>query len=123
MSKKAFDPRDHLDEIKRLASLGMSEAQIATKLNIDKASMRAFRRTFPEVEQAIQQGLNESIEQATASLMAMVKSADFRAIKYFLDKKGGWGDQSIEISSSKPSIASFELKLVTKKEDVEGEDA
>jgi hypothetical protein len=107
---KAWNPLDHLDEVKQLASLGLSEKQISTKLNIHAEVMRYHRMHCKKFEQAIQEGLNNTIIIATQQLNSLINQGDFKAIKFFLEKKAGWGDLAITDSSSKPSFNNFNLK-------------
>lgn len=108
-----FKPLEHLEEMEQLSALGLSEKQIASKLNIHPDSLRAYRQTYPAVEKAIQNGLNNTIILATQRLGELIAGSDFRAIKFFLEKKAGWGDLVVTASETKPSVNSFALKLIS----------
>lgn len=116
-----FKPLDHLSEMEQLSALGLSEKQIASKLNIHPDALRAYRQTIPAVERAIQSGLNNTIILATQRLKELIDQGDFKSIKFFLEKKAGWVNDIVTSSSGndKPTLDSFQLKLITKKEDVE----
>jgi hypothetical protein len=99
---------DHLAEITTLASLGLNEKQIANRLNLHPDVFRFYRNKHPEVNDAIQQGLSHTIELATTQLNLLIQQGDFKAIKFFLEKKGGWGDH-IQFEVNKPTNKSFNL--------------
>lgn len=106
-----WNPLDHLDEMRELASLGLTEKQIATRLNIHQDVLRYYRNSNAKVDQAIQEGLNNTIYEATRQLGRLINGGDFKAIKFFLEKKGGWSD-NIQLEISKPTNKSFVLKQV-----------
>lgn len=116
---KAWNPLDHLVEVRKLAALGLSEKQIATKLNVHPDVLRHHRTKCKELEQAIQEGLNNTIIIATTQLQMLINQGDFKAIKFFLEKKGGWGDQIQVDGVNKPSFGTFQLNLVKKEENVD----
>ena len=105
-----WKPLDHLDEVKQLASLGLTEKQIATKLNVHPDVFRHHRMHTPALERAMQAGLNNTIIIATTQLQMLINQGDFKAIKFFLEKKGGWGDNIMIDGPSKPSFNNFNLK-------------
>lgn len=115
--QRKFNPKKALEEVKYLASLGLNDKQIATKLNLHVDEFRFHRKNCPELEQAMQSGLNETILSATVQLQRLINSGDFKAIKFFLEKKGGWQDTIQTSQPSKPSHQSFNLTLVEPKRD------
>lgn len=109
-----IDIKEHLSEIKYLSSLGLSEKQIASKLSIHHDALRYYRNTVPEVESAFQEGLTTTIMIATQKLQELIISGDFKAVKFFLEKKGGWQD-TIHITERKlPSRNDFKLNKIEK---------
>lgn len=115
-----WKPKDHLAEVKKLASLGLTEAQIATKLNVHPDVFRWHRNDCKELERAMQEGLNTTIESAEG-LLQLIRQQDFKAIKFWLEKRGGWGDDISTSTVSKPSFNNFNLKptpMPEKEEDV-----
>lgn len=112
-----WNPKGHLKEITYLASLGLTEKQIATKLNIHQDVLRYHRNNNPELENALQIGLNSTIIIAVEQLTNLIKGGDFKAIKFFLEKKAGWGDSIVSDSNVKPTHSTFQLNLVKKETD------
>lgn len=112
---RKFNPKKAVEEVKYLASLGLNDKQIATKLNLHVDEFRYHRKNCPELEQAMQSGLNETIVNATVQLGRLINSGDFKAIKFFLEKKGGWDNQVQIEPTQKPSHSSFNLNLIPPK--------
>ena len=112
-----FKPKEHLDEVRKLASLGLSEAQIAMRLNVHLDIFRYHRQKCKELDRAIQEGLNSTVIRAAEELQRLIMSCDFKAIKFFLEKKGGWGNDTQVNTVKKPSHQSFNLTLVEPKRD------
>lgn len=109
-----IDIKKHLSEIKYLSSLGLSEKQIASKLSLHHAVLRYHRNNDPEVEAAFQEGLTSTILIATERLQKLITQGDFKAIKFFLEKKGGWQD-TVHITERKlPSRTDFKLTKIEK---------
>ena len=112
---RKFNPKKVIEEVKYLSSLGLNDKQIATKLNLHVDEFRFHRKNCLELEQAMQAGLNETILSATVQLQRLINSGDFKAIKFFLEKKGGWQDNIQVIQPSKPSHNSFNLTMIAQK--------
>ena len=118
MSQETWNPLEHLDEVRELSSLGLSERNMASKLNVHPDSFRHFRKNIPEFDKAVVDGLNSTIIIAAIELKRLIHSGDFKAIKFFLEKKGGWGDAP-QSTITLPNIGSFNLVKVVKEQDKE----
>lgn len=101
-----------LKKISYLSSLGFTEKQIASALNVDYAVFR-YHRTLEDspVNQAMEEGLNSTIEKATKKLIEKIEEGNLDAVKYFLNKKGGWEDSQSVQGQVKPS--NFTVKRIS----------
>lgn len=109
-----WQPLEHLEKIEYLASLGLDEGQIAAQFNIPSTTLRYWRVEEPKVNLAIERGLSSSILIATDQLNQMIQNGDFKAIRFFLERKGGWGTTvTIRNSLTLPSVDSFNLEEIS----------
>ena len=77
-------------------SLGVLEA-IQKKLGIDRKTFYNYRQRFPEVQQALEDERERGIDFAEYQLYKLIKEGDYRAIVFFLERKGadrGWAQQN-----------------------------
>ena len=113
-----WDPLKHLAEVKHLSSLGLSERTIASRMNVDPATFRYYRKQVPAFDKAVTDGLDETIISAATGLKALIEQGDFKAIKFFLEKRGGWGD-TVQQAAVLPSHDTYTLTKVVKADPVE----
>lgn len=84
-------------------SLGIN-ANVYRKLNISRSAFLRYRQRWPEVQQAMDEELNHGIDFAENKLMQLIQQGDFKAISFFLERRGanrGWGQQrEIQLNSN-----------------------
>ena len=76
-------------------SLGII-ANIYRKLGIGRRAFFEYRRRWPEVQQAIDDELAHGLDFAESKLMQLIQQGDFKAISFYLERRGanrGWGQQ------------------------------
>jgi len=78
-------------------------APIYKKLGISRSAFYWYRKRYPEVEKFIQDELNRGLDYAESKLLELISEKDFRAISFYLERKGkdrGWGQQQISVTGS-----------------------
>lgn len=84
---------------------GIADA-VRQKLGISRRAFYNYRQRWPEIQQAIDDELEVGLDAAESQLMKLVKQKDFRAIAFFLERRGrarGWGaQQQLAVKSETP---------------------
>lgn len=79
---------------------------IARRAGISTRSLYDYRIKWPEINEAIKDAEDETIDMAESQLVDLVKMGNLKAIRYFLDNRGkkrGWGQrQNIQLESNMP---------------------
>ena len=79
---------------------------IARRAGISVRSLYDYRIKWPEINEAIKDSEEESLDLAESQLMDLVKMGNLKAIRYYLDNRGkkrGWGQrQNIQLESNMP---------------------
>lgn len=76
-------------------SMGICESARA-RLRISRRAFYNYRQRWPEVQQALDDELQRGLDYAESQLMQLIRDKDFRAIAFYLERKGrerGWGQQ------------------------------
>ena len=99
--KQRMTKQELLDAIP--GCLGIN-ANVYRKLNISRSVFLKYRQKWPEVQQAMDEELNHGIDFAENKLMQLIQQGDFKAISFFLERKGanrGWGqNREIQLNSN-----------------------
>lgn len=83
-------PEDAEAQIKRLASLGLTQEDIADFLEISERTLRNRFTTDPKLVAAFAKGRANGRANAAGKLRKLMDAGDFRAISFFLARRGGW---------------------------------
>jgi transposase-like protein len=76
-------------------SMGICEA-VCRKLGVTRRTLLKYRQRWPEVQEALDEEREAGLDYAENKLIQLVQSGDFRAIAFYLERKGrdrGWGQQ------------------------------
>ena len=85
-----------LEEVRRLAGLGLSERQIAVQLGVSWSTLHRNKKRFANFETNLKQGRQEAISKVANSLYKnAVENNNIEAQKFFLKArdKENWQDQ------------------------------
>ncbi len=119
---KAKDPLIDLVLLRHLAELGMSEKQMAVRLNIDPAVFRFLRKNDANVEGIIQRGFIMTYETALENIMNGVMAGDLKWTKIFIDRWDKLNNTEGTSLAIKPSVNGFNLQLIKTPEPEETDD-
>lgn len=106
---------------------GIADA-VRQRLGISRRAFYNYRQRWPEVQKAIDDELEVGLDMAESQLLKLVKQKDFRAISFFLERRGrhrGWGaQQQIEMNGDAPlqPIICFEDPAAPKEHGDDGSD-
>lgn len=78
-----------LEAVKELARIGADHEQMASSLKISKTTFYRELRENPQFMDAITEGETDGAISAMNAMMEMVKKKDFRAIRFYLEHRGG----------------------------------
>ena len=95
-------------------SLGICET-ICLKLSIDRKTLYNYRKRWPDIADALENEREKGLDFAESKLMKLIQNEDFRAISFYLERKGadrGWGDRrKLDVTSGgeplKPVVIKF----------------
>lgn len=93
MNKLRYKKEDLIEACK--GSMGICESARA-KLGISRRAFYNYRKRWPEIQQTLDDELQRGLDYAESQLMQLIKGKDFRAISFYLERKGkerGWSQQ------------------------------
>lgn len=91
----------NIDQIEKLASLGVTVSQIAGFFNMTEKSLYRKAEKNAEITCAINRGRSKGVITASAKLYEKMQDGDTRAIMFYLRAKGGFNDRvNVDITSS-----------------------
>ena len=82
------------------------KANVYRKLGIPRRTFYDYCQRWPEVQQAIDDELQHGLDFAESQLFSLINQKDFRAITFYLERKGadrGWGmvgKQQVELTAA-----------------------
>lgn len=95
-------------------SLGIFET-ICLKLAIDRKTLYNYRKRWKEVDEAINDEREKGLDFAESKLMKLIQNEDFRAISFYLERKGadrGWGDsRKLDVTSGGAQLPPVVIKF------------
>lgn len=95
-----------LDEVERLASLGLTREQIALSLGVSTSTLYNRLRDDEEFAEAVKRGEAMGISAVASKLMDQINEGNTTAMIFFLKSRAGWRESSelkVESSNTKPS--------------------
>lgn len=88
--KKEFD----LDEVERLAGLGLTEEQIGLALGVSRATVQRNRAEDEAFEAAYKKGKGQGVAHVTNKLRELIDNGNPTSILFFLKCKGNFNEQA-----------------------------
>ena len=93
-----------LEKVEELASLGLSEQQIADSLGISRSTLSRRKNDNETFDTALRKGKAKAIVKASSALMTQIEKGSLRAITFYLKCRGGWREGEPEIREIPPMI-------------------
>ena len=99
---------------------GGIKSVIAERCGVTVPAITKFLNKHPDVNLVYLSELDKVTDLAESKLIKLIKSNDFRAIKFFLENKGknrGYGQQNLDITSGGEPIQTIKLVEVVRDDD------
>jgi len=93
-----------LEKVEELASLGLSEQQIADSLSISRSTLSRRKNDNETFDTALRKGKAKAIVKVSSALMQQVEKGSLRAIIFYLKCRGDWREEEPEIREIPPMI-------------------
>ena len=81
-----------LEEVEKLAALGLSREQIADGLGISASTFYARQRESKDFAEAVKRGEAKGVGVVASALMKQIKEGNVTAMIFYLKAKAGWRD-------------------------------
>jgi len=94
MARPKWEPPD-LKLVEKLASNGLSEAQIAASVGVSVDTIARRKKDNAGFAEAIRKGKALGVVVVTNALMAAIKSGNVRAMEIYLKCRAGWRETNI----------------------------
>lgn len=88
-----FDDPKNVKKLKKFAGSFLTIEQIATQFGLPKSTFYKILERRPHLKIVIEQGKNDKINFAANKLMEKVGEGDTQAIKFLLERKGGFAEK------------------------------
>ena len=93
-----------LNKVEELASLGLSEQQIADSLGISRSTLSRRKNDNETFDTALRKGKAKAIVKVSSALMQQVEKGSLRAIIFYLKCRGDWREEEPEIKEIPPMV-------------------
>ncbi len=93
-----------LEKVEELASLGLSEQQIADSLGISRSTFSRRKNDNETFDTALRKGKAKAIVKVSSALMQQVEKGSLRAIIFYLKFRGDWREEEPEIKEIPPMV-------------------
>lgn len=98
----------NLKVVEELASLGLTEQQIADSLGISRSTLSRRKTDDETFDTALRKGKAKAIVKVSSALMAEVEKGSLRAIIFYLKCRAGWREEEAEIREIPPMILNIQ---------------
>lgn len=95
-----------LQAAEELASLGLTDQQIADSLGISRSTLSRRKADDATFDTALRKGKAQAIVKASSALMTQIEKGSLRAIIFYLKCRAGWREEESEIKEIPPMIIS-----------------
>ena len=85
-----------LQAAEELASLGLTDQQIADSLGISRSTLCRRKADDDTFEAALRKGKTKAIVNVSSALMQEVENGSLRAIIFYLKCRAGWREEEIK---------------------------
>jgi|TARA_B110000090_G_C12959070_1_gene284278 transcriptional regulator with XRE-family HTH domain len=86
-----------LEYVAKLASLGLTEQQIADSLGISRSTLSRRKTADETFDTALRKGKAQATVKVSSALMTEVEKGSLRAIIFYLKCRAGWREEEPEI--------------------------
>lgn len=94
-----------IDEVERLAGLGLSEAQICDCIGISNDTLTLRKRQYPEFTEALRRGKSRTISQVSNWLYELCAEKNLGALIWFEKTRAGFTEKvTLEGNQEKPIV-------------------
>ena len=101
-----------LQAAEELASLGLTDQQIADSLGISRSTLSRRKADDDTFEAILRKGKAKAIVKVSSALMQEVENGSLRAIIFYLKCRAGWREEEPEIREIPPLTISIHSKAV-----------
>ena len=102
-----------LKAVEELASVGLTEQQIADSLGISRSTLSRRKLDDDTFDTALRKGRAKATVKVCSALMAEVEKGSLRAIIFYLKCRAGWREEEPEIREIPPVVISVHHDAVT----------
>jgi transcriptional regulator with XRE-family HTH domain len=102
----------NLRVVEELASLGLTEQQIAESRGISRSTLSRRKTDDETFDTALRKGKAQATVKVTSALMTEVEKGSLRAIIFYLKCRAGWREEEPEIKEIPPLTISIHSKAV-----------
>lgn len=95
-----------LQAAEELASLGLTDQQIADSLGISRSTLSRRKADDDTFEAILRKGKAKAIVKVSSALMQEVENGSLRAVIFYLKCRAGWREEEPEIKEIPPMIIS-----------------
>ena len=95
-----------LQAAEELASLGLTDQQIADSLGISRSTLSRRKADDDTFEAILRKGKAKAIVKVSSALMQEVENGSLRAIIFYLKCRAGWREEEPEIKEIPPMMIS-----------------
>jgi len=95
-----------LQAAEELASLGLTDQQIADSLGISRSTLSRRKAEDDTFEAILRKGKAKAIVKVSSALMQEVENGSLRAIIFYLKCRAGWREEEPEIKEIPPMMIS-----------------
>ncbi len=96
-----------LEKVEELASLGLSEQQIADSLGISRSTLSRRKNDNETFDTALRKGKAKGLVKVSNALMQQVEKGSLRATIFYLKCRGGWREEETEIKEIPPMVVTI----------------
>lgn len=101
-----------LQAAEELASLGLTDQQIADSLGISRSTLSRRKADDDTFEAILRKGKAKAIVKVSSALMQEVENGSLRAMIFYLKCRAGWREEEPEIREIPPLTISIHSKAV-----------
>ena len=102
-----------LQSVEQLASIGLSDQQIADSLGISRSTLSRRKVDDEAFDTALRKGKAKAVEKVSNALMKEVEKGSLRAIIFYLKCRAGWREEEPEVRDIPPLVINtFEARKI-----------
>lgn len=107
--EKVITP-EMLEKVTQLASLGLTQEQIAHNIDLAASTFQKKLNELPELSECLKKGRDKGIAFVASRLMEAVKTGNMTAMIFYLKARAGWRENDTATISVQPLQISVDGK-------------